>query len=317
MVNTIPFTSPLSHRISWIKAFSLLSVCFLFICTHRPGHAEVFFDSVDIGHYQRGYIVSIPKGIPPGKRIPAVIALHGPLMSGLSMRRLFGLEEIAKREKFAVIYPNGWRHKWNDGRTMNPTGLDDVHFITRLANRLIKEEVADPRRIYLLGMATGGMLTYRIACEAPETFTAYAAIVANMPKRVVRHCKSKTPVPMLMINSAESREISPRSEISEWHEGRNLVLENSDNMVFWRRNNSCIGKPQVKIMADKDTSDGSIVIAKQYRYCLNNAPVVSFIVDGDGRLPPGMKLPESARLIKELGKPNRDISAADISWKFF
>jgi poly(3-hydroxybutyrate) depolymerase len=120
-----------------------------------------------------------------------------------------------------------------------------------------------------------------------------------------------------MINSTERKEISRRSEITEWRENRKLMLSSDENTEFWRRNNSCTGAPQMKIMADKDPNDGSMVVAKQYQNCLDNAPVVSFIVNGGGRLPPGMKLPESAALVSELGTPNRDISAADISWKFF
>jgi polyhydroxybutyrate depolymerase len=317
MVNTNSLTKLFGNKLGWTQLFGLLLMCLLLICSHKPGHAEVFSDSIDIGQYQRSYIIYIPNDIEPGQRIPAVIALHGPLMSGSSMRRLFGLEEIAKREKFAVVYPNGRDRNWNDGRKRYPEEPDDVEFITKLADRLVNEEIADPRRIYLLGMATGGMLTYQIACEAPETFTAYAAIVANMPKRVVRHCKSRTPVPILMINSLNKAEIPQNSAIADWREERKDVLTSADNVEFWRVNNSCQGEPQKKIMPDTDPMDGSTVVAEQYPHCLDGASVVSFLVEGGGHLPPSMSLPENSVLVSELGMPNRDISAADISWKFF
>jgi polyhydroxybutyrate depolymerase len=317
MVNTNSLTKLFAGKIGRTHLFGLLLICLLLICSHRPGHAEVFSDSLDIGIYQRSYVIFIPNGVEPGQRIPAVIALHGPLMSGRSMRRLFGLEAIAKREKFAVIYPNGRDRNWNDGREPHPEEPDDVEFIVRLAQRLVNEQIADPRRLYLLGMATGGMLTYQIACEAPDTFTAYAAIVANMPKRVVRRCQSKTPVPILMINSHVKDKISPKSAIAEWREDRKDVLTSAENVKFWQTNNSCQGKAQTKIMPDTDPTDGSTVVAEQYPHCLDGAPVVSFLVEGGGHLPPGMRLPESSVLVSELGKPNRDISTADISWKFF
>lgn len=301
----------------WTYLFGLLLICLLLICLHKPSYAEVYSDSIDIDKYQRSYIIFIPNNLEPGQRIPAVIALHGPLMSGRSMRRLFGLEAIAKRERFAVVYPNGRKRNWNDGRKRYPEEPDDVEFIRLLAERLVDEEIADPRRMYLLGMATGGMLTYQIACEAPETFTAYAAIAANMPKRVVRHCKSKTPVPILMINSLDKSEIPRNSAISDWREESKEVLTSAENVKFWRINNSCHGEPQTKIMPDTDPMDGSTVVAEQYQHCLDGAPVVSFLVEGGGHLPPGMGLPESSVLVSALGKPNQDISSADISWKFF
>ncbi len=317
MVNTNSLTKLFDGKLGWAQLFCLLLMCILLMCSPRPAYAEVFSDSIDIGKYQRSYIIFIPNDIKPGERIPTVIALHGPLMSGRSMRRLFGLEAIAKREKFAIVYPNGRERNWNDGRKRYPEEPDDVEFIILLTKRLVREEIADPRRLYLLGMSTGGMLTYQIACETPDTFTAYAAIVANMPKRVVRHCKSKAPVPFLMINSMAKAEVPHNSAIADWREDSKDVLTSSENVEFWRMNNQCQGEAQTKIMPDTDPFDGSTVVAQQYTSCLDGATVVSFIVAGGGHLPPGMALPKSSLLASELGTPNKDISSADISWKFF
>ena len=70
-------------------------------------------------------------------------------------------------------------------------------------------------------------------------------------------------------------------------------------------------------MPDRDLEDGSTVAAEQYQDCTTGTPVVSFMVEGEGYLPPGARLNKRPTLVSALGRPNRDISTADVSWKFF
>ncbi len=79
--------------------------------------AETYFDSIEAGGRERHFMIVRPDGAKPGHRLPTVIALHGALMTGRSMRRIFGLDDIAEHDRFAVVYPDGIRRRWNDGRT--------------------------------------------------------------------------------------------------------------------------------------------------------------------------------------------------------
>ena len=276
--------------------------------------AETFSASLDSSGSERHYSVFMPDDMPRERRLPAVIALHGPLMTGRSMRTLFGMERLAQREGFAVVYPDSRGPRWNDGRDPRDAGPDDVRFINLLARHLVSRGLADPRRLYLVGMSSGGMLTYRIACETPETFAAYAAVVADMPKPVAEACRKNIGVPMLIINSKRDP-IPQDGDQAEW-EPEN-VLPGAWTIDFWRRNNGCEGAPQVKPMPDKDANDGSTVTAGQYLNCRTRAPLVSFTVENGGHLPPGAQVGNRPLLLSVLGRPNKDISAADISWKFF
>lgn len=317
MVNTIPLRRLGIATGGWGVVFRLV-IAFCLLCfSQTTVFAEVFSRSLDSEQYERDYLVVTPDKVRSGERLPTIIALHGPLMSGKSMRRLFGLEEIAQKEKFAVVYPDGHNRRWNDGRTVDENAPDDVRFITLLAKRLINDGIADPNRLYLLGMATGGMLTYRIACETSDTFTAYAAVVAEMPKRVARKCRAQRALPILLINSTANADIPLDGDAAEWSLGTDTTISSVDTLEFWRKNNDCIGRPQIKPIPDKDPLDGSTVVAEQYNECEDGMPVVSFRVEGGGRLPPGTQLTNQPTLLSVLGRPNQDISAAAISLKFF
>jgi polyhydroxybutyrate depolymerase len=277
--------------------------------------AETYRGSFESGHVERQYIVNIPDGTPDGRRLPTVIVLHGPLMNGASMRRLFDMDDIAEREGFAVVYPDSYGRTWNDGRNPAEQAPNDVRFINQLAKHLVDDGLADPNRLYLVGLSSGGMLSFRVACETPRTFAAFGAIVANMPKELVKRCRPNAGVSMLIINSRHDRDIPDTSDQADWNQGR--VISSAATVEFWRKNNGCGGNAQTKTMPDRDLEDGSTVAAEQYQDCTTGTPLVSFMVEGDGHLPPGARLGNRPLLVSVLGRPNRDISAADISWKFF
>ncbi len=276
--------------------------------------AETIYGRIHTGGSDRNYTVFVPDSVPPDSTMPLVIALHGPMMTGRSMRALFGMDGYAEQEGFAVAYPNSRGSRWNDGRSMRERGPDDVRFVNLLARRLVEQGIADRSRLYLVGMSSGGMLAYRIACETPETFVAYAAVVADMPKRVARGCRHNTGVPMLIINSLRDA-LAPDGDQAEWEPDN--VLSGTWTVDFWRRANGCEGAPQVKKMPDSDPDDGSTVVAEQYVNCRTRMPLVSFTVENGGHLPPGAHIGNRSLLLSMLGQPNGDISSADIAWKFF
>ncbi len=302
----------LSHAL-----LSLTLALFSMALFAQSAPAEVFEGSMDSGGRERRFQVILPDGMKPGQRLPTVIALHGALMSGKSMSRIFGMDELARGSRVAVVYPDGLRRRWNDGRTGSADGPNDVRFIRQLADRLVQDGVADPKRLYLVGVSNGGMLAFRIACEAPGIFAAYAAVIATMPSDVAETCPRAGSAPFLIINSTEDRvvpweggEIGPLAR-------RGSVLSTPETVEFWRRHNRCKSQAEVKPLPDKDQADGSTVMAKQFAECESGSPVVLLTVEGGGHLPPGAQIGNRPFLRSMLGAANQDISAADVSLKFF
>jgi len=282
-----------------------------------PARSEdVFYDSIGTGGRDRHFTLVLPDGTPPGRPMPTVVALHGGFMNGKSMRRIFGLDELARQDRFAVVYPNAVGRRWNDGISGDGDGADDVRFLRNLADHLVRKGVADPKRIYLVGISNGGMMTYRVACQAPGVFAAFAAVIANMPKLVSNDCRPGVGTPLIVINSTDDP-VNPYEggDVASWSAGE--VLSTLDTVDFWQRRNGCAGRSQEKPLPDKDNSDGSTVVARQFAECRTGAPVVLLTVQGGGHLPPGAQISHRPMLRAMLGQANRDISAADISWKFF
>jgi polyhydroxybutyrate depolymerase len=281
--------------------------------------AEEITGRVQMRGSERSYVMVVPKGA-ERRRLPVVVALHGALMDGRGMQRTFALDGVGAREDFITVYPDGINRRWNDGRRQpwRRPGPDDVAFLVRLARHLVDRGHADPRRLYLAGVSNGGMMAFRVACEAPGTFTAYAAIAANMPVGLAERCRPGKGVPMLIMNST-------RDPLIPWKGGplgfagrHGRLISTEESVAFWKRNNGCRGERQRRPLPDKDPRDGSTVMAEQFKGCRSGAPVVLIAIEGGGHLPPGSEVGGGRPVVEAiLGKANRDISAADIAWKFF
>jgi pimeloyl-ACP methyl ester carboxylesterase len=78
--------------------------------------------------------------------------------------------------------------------------VDDVAFLRALIDKLVKDGLADPPRIYLVGVSNGGMMAYRMAAEAPELFKAVAVVsaVLDVPPENV-----KAAMPVLHIHGSD------------------------------------------------------------------------------------------------------------------
>jgi len=301
------------------RRFAGIALAGLFGAASQAG-AEQFSGTMTVAGEERSYTVVAPEGV-GRSRLPAVFALHGAFMDGRGMQRVFALDAIAQREGFLTVYPNGANRRWNDGRRFPwrraGQGPDDVAFLANLARRLVEDGLADPRRLYLAGVSNGGMMVYRMACEAPQTFAAYTAIIANMPARMAERCRPGKGAPMLIMNATHDPLVPWKGgRVGPWGD-RNDVISTKESLNFWRRNNGCEGSRQTKPLPDKDRTDGSTVIAEQYNACRSGAPVVLLTIEGGGHLLPGTDLGRLPLLAAILGKANRDISAADIGWKFF
>ena len=125
---------------------------------------------------------------------PTVIVLHRAAHHGDPDGAQLGLCRSGRRRGFAAVFPQGVNRQWNDGREDGHiSSIDDVGFLRQLVDELIRRGIADRERIYLAGIWTGGMMTFRMLCEASELFAGTATIIANMPAGVGERCHVRKP----------------------------------------------------------------------------------------------------------------------------
>lgn len=121
------------------------------------------------GGLDRTYHVYRPASIPPSRKAPLVVMLHGGYGSGSQAEKDYGWDRLAQREGFIVAYPDGVNRAWNAGMCCGvprKRNIDDVGFITQMVAAIEHTQNTDPGRVYVTGMSNGAMMAYRLACEA-------------------------------------------------------------------------------------------------------------------------------------------------------
>src|SRR5215475_3379207 len=106
----------------------------LIICSASTVRSE----SVTIDSVVRTFTVQLP----PTRPAALVIVLHGKMQSGADMMTRTSWPQLAKRERFGVVFPDGRNRAWADLRFDAkrapggpPEGTNDVAFITHVIEK--------------------------------------------------------------------------------------------------------------------------------------------------------------------------------------
>ncbi|MEL6281168.1 MAG: alpha/beta fold hydrolase [Pseudomonadota bacterium] len=124
------------------------------------------------------YHIELPEGAAPH---PAVIYLHGWGGSGEGQMKNRGLVKALLARGYAVVAPTGQpRGGGRGGYRWNAFGTDamrdDVTFLREIADDATNRFELDRSQMVLAGFSGGGMMTWRVACDMPESFAAYAPV---------------------------------------------------------------------------------------------------------------------------------------------
>ncbi|MFN9489865.1 MAG: alpha/beta hydrolase family esterase [Betaproteobacteria bacterium] len=204
------------------------------------------------GVERRAIIVNPPS---EGLKRPAVLVLHGGNGSAESQRQRTGFDQVAFREGFMVVYPEGtpWgggRHAWNTGylQRRQVGHADDIGFLDALIELLVDRHGADPARIYMTGGSNGGMMTFVYGVKRADRLAAIAPVVGAMFSFVDQPSR---PLPILMINGAADAEVPIEGGMS-----RNQVVRSAQaapfkplnqTVSFWVTANRSRATPLVEI----------------------------------------------------------------------
>lgn len=136
--------------------------------------------------------------LPDGPARGAVVFLHGYGGRAAGVVSNAGLMNAITSRGYAVIAVQGRpRFEGDRGGSWNSmavggTRRDDVGFIAAAVEHASQSFDFDRENVILSGFSGGGMMTWRVACDAPGDFAAYAPIAGTFWEPVPTDCT--TPV---------------------------------------------------------------------------------------------------------------------------
>lgn len=305
-----------------VDATALLSAFFF----DRPRFALP--DARSRGGRARSWIVYAPPSYDPNQPTPVVVLLHGRPSNGAGMALLSGMNSVADRHGFIVVYPDGLDNEWNShfdiaAGSISLTGRsstlpqDDVEFLKTLMGDLREDLNVDPARLYLGGFSNGGFMTHRMACSAGDTFAAFAAVGAALYVELSRYCTRSPPTPILLMHGTGDPSVPYNGvEVVNPQGGDpiRITLTVQETVSAFARRNHCSLSGESTTFAESGNSPGTHVIRFIPRDCDSGKDVAFFLINGGGHTWPGR-----AEVMRSdaFGPTNMDINAGEVIWDFF
>jgi polyhydroxybutyrate depolymerase len=304
--------------VNWLARVVGLAVTLGGACGALPARG----DSLTVDGVTRTFIAQLPETKPA----PLVIVLHGNTQTGVDMVRRTSWPLVAKRDHFAVVYPDGLDQAWADLRAGEeragrgpPRGTDDIAFITKLVEKYVADGVADPKRVYITGISNGGAMTMMLVCARADLFAAAASVIMNLTEASAQACHPSRPVPMLLMNGTADPLIPYDGGRGTSRFAAEGFWSTEKTLEFWRRANGCdLKDASTTDLGDRNPEDQSTV-TQITSHCPQARDVVLYRVNGGGHRMPGhfpdAHFPRVAAAI--LGPQNGDIDGADTILGFF
>lgn len=258
----------------------------------------------------RTYELYIPSSYQPSRPLPLVLVFHGHNGTGQSIADVTRFNNLAEKQGFIVVYPDGIDHNWNlRGAALGK--VDDVSFTSALINLIEKNINIDSRRIYAAGFSKGAIFAQDLACELPNKIAAFASVAGSLPVRLTSKCQPNTPISMLMINGT--------NDLAVYYEGdsenkRGALISIPQAVNYWRTQAKCTSPAQVQPLPDPNPSDHIQVKNSRYLNCSGGSEVLlTDIVDGGHFWPGGAT--QDPNTIKFNTAIN--YNATEAIWEFF
>jgi polyhydroxybutyrate depolymerase len=262
---------------------------------------------------KRLYRVHVPASYSPSQPMPLVLALHGGggNMDIQAEDKFYGQIAMAEQAGYIVVFPNGASRfprgrlaTWNAGGCCSyarDSNSDDVGFLRALVAHLRTQLAIDPKRVFANGMSNGGMMAYRLACEAPDVFRAVAAVAGTDN---TRSCTPASPVSVLHIHARDDDHVMFGGGPGPKAREAVPYVSVNDTVAKWVRLNGCSPAPRRVL-------DAQGAMCEAYTACRGDTQVQLCVTETGGHSWPGGVKPRS-----EVAGSTA-ISAAQTIWDFF
>ena len=277
---------------------------------------QVKFD----GH-ERIYRIYVPENLT--EPAPLVFVMHGGRGEATSMEQMTRgrFNELADRDGFIVVYPQGLDNEWNDGREgdfqnsdeHSDNRADDVGYFRFMIDEVSNDYAIDQDRIFATGISNGGHMSMRLACDLSDRIAAVGIVTAQMSVSLGETCDPQENVGILIMNGTSDPMVPyDGGDITVFFRKRGKVWSTDTTIDFWIDRYGCGDTPTSEAMPDPE-DDGMRVTRYEYQDCGDGAVVLYRVENGGHTLPGGIQyLPSIV-----IGNTNQDIVGADEIWAFF
>ena len=273
--------------------------------------------TVEVNGRVHDYYLYVPAQDVFDDDVPLIVNLHGGGSNLVEHETFSRMRLAAARDGYAILSPDGYRRTWNAGSCCAPASEDNIDHVKviRLMIEEAKETIdIDPGRVYATGHSNGGMMAYRLACEAADVIAAIAPVSSfqmdknfNGAGETEYVCNPSRQVPVLHIHGLSDNCAPYNGGQSAGPEG-GMRPPVEDAIAFWRNENRCS-------LSSVRQSYGSEARCQIWNRCAADKEVQLCTIDGGGHIWPGTD--ENPLRATCGGRGSDAIDANDAIWAFF
>ncbi len=302
---------PLAPALRSLRRVSIVLGCVLAISEFVPNEIQAQYIKKSVRHegVGRTYHIRIPKNFDKSKQSPLVVGLHGARGEGREFDGITSgtLGAAADERGVVLVFPDGIDNRWSDGHVA--ASHDDVGFISKVIDRMIREYNIDAKRVYVTGKSNGGFMSLRLAIELTHKIAAIAPVTAQLTSALEGR-EPKVPVPLMMINGTADWLVPYEGRTRSLRGGS--ILSTDVTVKLFCKYNGCNATPTKRKCPDTARDDGTTVEVFEHTGGKDGSEVTLVKVIGGGHTWPGGK-----QYPRILGPVSRDINASEMIMDFF
>lgn len=237
---------------------------------------EGFESYIEHDGLARRFVVVRPEQGPDAA--PVLLLLHGNSGTAENMSNLTEASAYVATRGIWAVMPEAVNRVWNENPA-EPTGVDDVGFISALIDHLVSEYRVDADRIYIAGLSNGGTMTQRLACEIPDKVAAFAPVAATLRNAQADVCPASAKRPIAYFYGT----LDPLVP----YQGIGTVRSATEVAAFWADQLGCVDLAKTVTALPDTVNDGTTVDLLRYPLCLAGGEVRMYTVNGGGHAWPG------------------------------
>ena len=266
------------------------------------------------GGRERWYSVHRPPDAGPTDALPVVFNFHGGLGNPEQQRHDAGLDALADRERFIVVYPAGCGRLPRRWLTFNAgiccgyarmEGIDDVGFAEAVLEDVMRRQAIDADRIYGTGFSNGAFMCYRLAFERPDFFAAIAPVSGVLGIDPLPGVELP-PIPVIHFHGEQDQFVAYAGGVGPLARDPQPRRSVEETLALMRRRNWCPDQPAREERIGR-------AVGRFYKPAPGGAPVVCWTLEDGGHTWPGGRslLPPGV-----VGAVNADLDASTLIWEF-
>lgn len=231
-----------------------------------------------VGDVTRTFVLYAPPAARRSAVAPLLLAFHGTGESGAAFRAVAGLDAVAAREGWVVVYPDAAVGNWAEGcgcTAADRLGVNDTGFVRALIDSVAARVPVDRGRIFAAGFSQGGLFVQRLACDLAGHVAAVASVAAPMSAVLAPRCAPGRPVSVMVLQGTLDDAYPYEGE----GRGARAVLGARAAAGFWRALNRCPDSRSVRELPDT-ARDGTRVLEERWPGCDQATEVALVTVEG-------------------------------------